>query len=390
MNDAVHLFEYTQELRRDFHRHPEIGFQENRTAGIVAQELTKMGLAVTRGVARTGVVALLDSGKPGPTLLIRSDMDALPVTEETGAEYASQTPGTMHACGHDGHMAIMLTVAHMLYERRATLRGIVKFVFQPAEEGLGGAETMISEGVMDNPRPDHTLALHLWNERPVGWIGLTPGPLMAGSDAFKVRISGVGGHGALPQQTVDPVLAAAHIITALQSIVSRNIAPLQSAVISVCKLQAGETHNVTPQFALMEGTIRYFEEPIHQEINLRFHQIVEGIAEAMGCNTEIMLRTLTPPVVNDPAITGRLHTMASRDFPKLKIDQSYQTMVSEDMAFFMNAAPGTFVLMGSANYETGLAYGHHHPRFDFDESVLPLAANFITTAAEELLSSLGT
>jgi amidohydrolase len=314
-------------------------------------------------------------------------MDGLQVTEETGAEYASQNPGTMHACGHDGHMAILLTTARILNQRRDTLRGMVKFVFQPAEEGQGGAERMVAAGVMENPRPDHTLALHLWNERPVGWVGLTPGPLMAGSDTFTVKISGVGGHGALPQITVDPVLAAAHITTALQSIVSRNIAPLQSALISVCKLQAGETHNVMPPYAVMEGTIRYFEEPVHQKISERFRQIVEGVAQAMGCSAEINLRTLTPPVVNDAELTTRLQSMASREFPELDVDTRYQTMVSEDMAFLMNEVSGTFILMGSANFEKGLSYGHHHPRFDFDEKVLPLAANFMAAATEELLAT---
>lgn len=210
------------------------------------------------GLADTGVVALLEGARPGPVLLVRFDMDALSILEETGAPYASQNPGVMHACGHDGHTAIGLTVARMLHAHRDELAGAVKFVFQPAEEGLGGAERMIAEGALEDPKPELTLALHVWNEKPLGWFGVAAGPAMAGAEIFKIKVRGKGGHGAVPHLAVDPVLASAQIVAALQSIVARNVAPLQAAVVSVCTIHGGEAFNVIPQAVELAGTIRTF------------------------------------------------------------------------------------------------------------------------------------
>ena len=207
LSEAQSLFEYTRSLRRDFHAHPELGFHEVRTAGIVAQELNKLGLEFNTGIAGTGVVALLEGAKPGPVILVRADMDALPILEETGAVYASQNPGVMHACGHDGHTAILLTVAKMLLAHRDELAGTVKFMFQPAEEGMGGAEKMIEGGVLENPKVDRVLGLHVWNEQPVGWFGISNGPMLAGAEIFKIKVEGKGGHGAAPHLSIDPVLA---------------------------------------------------------------------------------------------------------------------------------------------------------------------------------------
>jgi amidohydrolase len=369
--EAQLLKEYSRGLRRDFHRHPEVGFQEVRTAGIVSQELNELGLEVTTGVAKTGVVGLLETPRPGPVVLVRFDMDALPIIEETGAEYTSQNPGVMHACGHDGHTAIGLSVARLLSKRIDELSGAVKFVFQPAEEGLGGAEGMIAEGVLVNPRPDITLALHLWNEKPVGWFGVTPGPLMAASEVFQIRLEGKGGHGALPHLAVDPILAASQIVSALQSISARNISPLKSAVVSVTSINAGETFNVIPQTLEMKGTIRTFEKDIRQVVIERFREIVQGVGETMGCQVEIDLQMLTPAVVNDPDITQRVCEEGKRIIPDAFIDTSIRTMVSEDMAYMMQDIPGCYFLVGSANPAKGLDAPHHHPRFDIDEEALP-------------------
>ncbi|MDH3943068.1 MAG: amidohydrolase, partial [Anaerolineae bacterium] len=239
LSESLQLFSYTQSLRRDFHQHPELGFQEVRTAGIVAKELISLGLEVTTGIAETGVIGILEGEGAGKVILLRFDMDALPLDEETGADYASTNPGVMHACGHDGHTAIGLTVAQLLHANRGEFSGTIKFVFQPAEEGLGGAERMVKEGVLEDPRPDYSLGLHLWNEFPLGQTSATPGPVMAGSQTFKITVKGKGAHGAAPHQSVDPVIAAAHIVTALQSIVSRNVDPLESIVISVTAVHAG-------------------------------------------------------------------------------------------------------------------------------------------------------
>src|SRR5450759_4971380 len=352
--EAQNLFEFTRMLRRDFHRHPEIGFTEIRTAGIVARELAQMGLEVTSGIAETGVVALLEGSKPGPVVLLRFDMDALPVFEETGAEYTSLTPGIMHACGHDGHVAIGITVARMLNEIRDDLPGTVKFVFQPAEEGQGGAERMIKAGVLNNPAPAHTLALHLWNEMPVGTVGFVPGAMMAGAALFSIKLTGRGGHGAIPDQTIDPIIAATQIVSALQTIVSRNISPMQSAVVSVTYIKAGETYNVIPQSAELRGTLRFFEPEVKAKLFTRLEQIVESVAKTFECQSELKITDLTPPVVNDIDLTIRLGRLAESVVPDIKVDSSYRLMVSEDMALMMEQVPGCYFLVGSANPEKGL------------------------------------
>jgi amidohydrolase len=391
MNESLQLFDYTQNLRRDFHKHPELGFKEIRTGGIVAKELQALGLEVTKGVGKTGIVGLLEGARPGPTLLIRFDMDALPITEQTGAEYASTNPGVMHACGHDGHTAIGLTVARMLNERREQLAGTVKFMFQPAEEtlgeeGLGGAEMMIRDGVLDHPRPDFALGLHLWNEQPLGWLGVAAGPVMAGAEQFKIVITGKGGHGAVPHATVDPMIAASHVITALQTIVSRNVAPLQTAVVSVTSVHGGTTFNVIPQQVMLEGTIRTFELAVRRKVLERFEELVRGVAGGLGCQAEIEVKQVTPALINDERVAVRVQEAARRVLPGSQLDLgSYTTMGAEDMAFVLERIPGCYFFVGSANRDKGLDYGHHHPKFDVDENALPRAAALMATAAADFL-----
>jgi amidohydrolase len=385
--DALNFFDYTRTLRRDFHQHPELGFKEFRTAGIVARELNDLGLEVTTGIAETGVVALLEGSRPGPVVLLRFDMDALPIVEETGAEYASLTPGVMHACGHDGHTAVGLTVARLLTAYSQEFAGTVKFVFQPAEEGLGGAEIMVAEGVLDNPKPDITLALHLWNEEQVGWLGIAPGPLMAAGEIFRVRVTGKGGHGALPNQTIDPVITTAQIISALQSIPSRNVSPLQSATISVGSIHGGEVFNVIPSEVEFHGTIRTFESSVRQVVLERFQQVVAGIAQSMGCEVEIDMQMLTPAVINDQKITSQVQRVAQSVLPDSYIEENYRAMVSEDMAFMMQDIPSCYFLIGSANPEKGIDASHHQPRFDIDEDVLPHAVALMAAATVSYLKS---
>ena len=353
---AEKLFEYTRTLRRDFHMHPELGFQEVRTAGIVARELTGLGLEVSTGIGETGVVALVEGEKPGPVILLRFDMDALPILEQTGAEYSSTKPGIMHACGHDGHTAIGLTVARLLHEQRSELAGTAKLVFQPAEEGLGGAKRMVEDGVLRDPQPEVCLALHLWNERPLGWIGISQGPTMAASEIFKITLTGRGGHGAAPHLTIDPVLAAAQVISALQSIVSRNTAPLQSAVVSVTAVRAGEAFNVIPSEAVLQGTIRSFDPQVREVVLQRFREIVSGVALALGCQADIDLQVITPALINDPQIAARVQSVAEVQFPGDLIQTDFSTLGSEDMAFMMKDIPGCYFFLGSANAEKGLKF----------------------------------
>lgn len=391
LTEAEELFEYTQALRRDFHMHPELGFQEVRTAGIVAKELNALDMEVTTGVAKTGVVGLLEGAKPGPVVLIRFDMDALPVTEQTGAAYASTNPGTMHACGHDGHTAIGLTVAKMLHAHRDQLAGSVKFVFQPAEEGtcgeeIGGNEMMIREGVLDNPKPELVLSLHLWNEKPLGWVGVAGGPVMAGAEIFNITVAGKGGHAAMPHQTADPVLASSQIVTALQSIVSRNVGPQETAVVSVTMLHAGDAFNVIPQEAKLEGTIRTFELNVRETVLKRFNEIVQGVATAMGCSAEVEVKRLTPALINADEIAQRVQDSVRAILPDADLDmRGHLTMGAEDMAFMLEKVPGCYFFVGSANDEKNLNFGHHHPKFDFDEAALPRAAALMASAVADIL-----
>lgn len=391
LKEAKELFPYTQSLRRDFHTHPELGFREIRTGGIVAKELEALGIEVTKGVGKTGVVGFLEGAKPGPTLLLRFDMDALPIIEDTNAEYTSANPGVMHACGHDGHTAIGLTVAKMLHAHRNELAGSIKFCFQPSEEGFngeecGGAEMMMRDGVLDSPKVDLTLSLHLWNEKPLGWVNVASGPVMAGAEEFHVKLTGKGGHGAAPHTTIDPVTASAQIINALQTIVSRNVSPLHTAVVSVTKVDIGTAFNVIPQEARLSGTIRTFDLEVRKTVLQRVEQIVRGIAEAMGCQAEVKLIRVTPALVNNESVTQKVQAAAHKTLPSATLDTSaYLTMGAEDMAYMQEKVNGCYFFIGSNNKEKHLDYGHHHPKFDFDEEALINGAALMTSAAADIL-----
>jgi len=391
LQHAEELFPYTQAMRRDFHMHPELGFREVRTGGIVAKELEALGLEVTKGVGKTGVVGYLEGSRPGPTILLRFDMDALPITEDTGAEYASTNPGVMHACGHDGHTAIGLTVAKMLHAHRDELVGSIKFCFQPSEEGtngeeIGGALMMMRDGVLESPKVEKTLSLHVWNDKPVGWLHVGSGPVMAGADLFIVKLTGKGGHGAAPETTVDPVVTAAHIVTALQTIASRNVAPLKPAVVSVTSVHAGTAFNIIPQTAELIGTIRTFEPEVRKIVHEHFEQIVRGIASSMGCEVELTIKQVTAPVINNERVTERVLQTAQTLLPQNEIETApYLTMGAEDMGYMQEKADGCYFMIGSANAEKNLNYNHHHPKFDFDERALITGSALMASAAVDLL-----
>ena len=385
--DAQNLFPYTQEMRRDFHQHPEVGFNEVRTSSIVAKELRKLNMEVTTGIAGTGVVGILDGAGPGPVVMLRFDMDALPIQENNSVDYASTNPGVMHACGHDGHTAVGLTVARLLHKQRQELKGTIKFVFQPAEEGLGGAQKMVDEGVLENPIPDYALAIHLWNYFPVGRLGITPGPIMAGIDKLKIQVVGKGGHGGVPDSTIDPLLASAHIVTSLQSIVSRNISPLETSVVSVCQIHGGNAFNIIPDTAELEGTIRYFTPEVHQKIWERIKSISTSIAQGLGCQANVELTNINRPVVNDEYVIQKVLSTAKSHFPDAQINTNYQTTVAEDMSEFLARVPGCLFFIGTANEDLGFNYPHHHPKFDIDEKALPGAAALVASSAIKLLEA---
>lgn len=390
LEHAEELFPYTQSLRRDFHMHPELGFQEVRTGGIVAKELEALGIEVTRGVGKTGVVGLLEGSKPGPTLLLRFDMDALPITEETGAEYASQNPGVMHACGHDGHTAIGLTVARMLHAHRDELAGTIKFCFQPSEEGpngeeVGGNMLMIQDGVLESPKVDMSLALHLWNEKPLGWLGIAAKPTMAGADIFSIKITGRGGHGAIPDRAIDPIVAAANMVNALQTVVSRNVPPIDTAVVSVTNIHGGTAFNVIPQEVRLEGTLRTFDTGVRKRVMARLEQIARGVGEGLGCQVEVEIKRITPALVNNASLASSVQETARRILPEADLDAGYQTMTAEDMAYMQEKVPGCFFFVGSNDASRHLDYGHHHPKFDFDEEALIRGAALMSAAAVDML-----
>ncbi len=381
---AKEQFDYSVGFRRDFHQHPELGFQELRSAKILANELNQLGFEIKTQVGRTGVLGILKSKSKGPTILLRFDMDALPIQEENSTVYSSKNDGIMHACGHDGHMAIGLTLAKILSSNRDKVKGTVKFIFQPAEEGLGGALATIEDGVLEDPNPDYCLGLHIWNEKPLGWIGTNTGPLMAGADTFEIIVNGKGGHGGVPNQAIDPIVTAAHIITAIQTIVSRNIPPLESAVISFGSIKGGSTFNVIPDSVSLSGTIRTFDPHIRSDLVQKLEKIANSVGEGLGCEIEFYLHEVTPAVINNAKIAAKLQQVVENLNPSFSIDMDCKTMGSEDFSLFLNKVPGCFFFVGSTNANKNLVFGHHHPKFDFDEGVLPIAVASVLGMLDEL------
>lgn len=365
--------------RRDLHQHPELAFEEFRTSGIVARELTALGLEVRAGVGRTGVVGLLEGATDGPTVLVRADMDALPILEENRTDYTSADAGKMHACGHDAHTTIALGVAKILAGQRDQMAGRVKFVFQPAEEIAGGARAMVADGVLDDPRPDVSLGLHVWNSLPLGKVGAADGAVMSGASRFTVRITGKGGHAASPHLGVDPVVCAAHVVTALQSIVSRSVDPFESAVISVTQINAGDAFNVIPQAADMRGTVRTFSLAVREVVFARMTDVIAHVCAAMGCTGTFSYEHVTHPVINDPVVSAAARDVFKTLLPADALDLSVRTMGSEDMSEFMSDIPGMFFFLGAADPTTDTYYGHHHPRFSIDEEVLPLGVALLSS-----------
>lgn len=370
--------------RRYFHRFPELGFQEKQTSAFIQDHLREWGIPYTV-LLNTGVVATIPGATSGKVLAIRADMDALPIQELNLVEYRSQINGLMHACGHDGHTAIALGTAYYLWQHRQALQGTVKIIFQPAEEGPGGAKPMIEAGALENPKVDGILGLHIWNNLPLGTIGLKYGALMAAVDIFHCTITGKGGHGAIPQQTIDAVVVGAQVVNALQTIVSRNIDPLQSAVVTIGKFQGGAAPNVIAQEAHLSGTVRYFDPSVGDLIQSRIHQILQGICASHGATYTLDYQKCYPPVINHPAMTELVRSVVAETIG-LDVVPNCATLAAEDMSFFLQAVPGCFFFLGSANPAKGLHYPHHHPRFDFDETVLGAGVEIFVRCAERFLA----
>ncbi|MBA3871272.1 MAG: amidohydrolase [Anaerolineae bacterium] len=371
--------------RRDFHMYPELGFEELRTSKIVADELVRLGLDVQTKMGRTGVVGLLEGQYDGPTVLVRADMDALPIQEQNAVEYISRTPGKMHACGHDAHITIALAVAKIMTALRSQIHGRIKFVFQPGEEGHGGALEMIRDGVLKNPVPDVVLGMHVWTELPLGTIGVANGPVMSGSSVFTIVVKGKGGHAAMPYKTIDPVACTGELITALHTIVGRKMDAMAGAVVlSVTSVRTStNAFNVIPQQVEIRGTFRTFNAYTSETMEQHIQSVSKAVCASVGCEARVTIKHLTIPLVNNPTVAKRVRKAMKTVVKASALDQTVRTMASEDFSYMIDEIPGMFFFVGAANQEKGIIFGHHHPCFNIDEDVLPLAAALMSACVAE-------
>jgi amidohydrolase len=360
--------------RRFLHEHPELGFQEFETARLVAERLESMGVEDIRtGIAVTGVTGLIKgtkTGGPEKVVLVRADMDALPILEENEVDYRSKIDGKMHACGHDAHTSMLLGVGRLLLDRRDEFSGTVKLLFQPAEEGGGGARVMIEEGVLEDPTVDLVFGQHVAAEVPVGQIELRGGPCMAAADRFEILIKGRGGHGAQPHLTVDPIAVGSQIVSALQTIVAREVDPTREAVVTVGAFIAGDASNVIPDTAVMRGTLRSFDPEVRELIGRRVGEIATGIASAMRAEVEYVYNPGYPATINDPVETEKVREIAAAIVGEENVLTADLQMGAEDFSYFLEQKPGCFFFTGTRDEERGITWGHHHPKFDVAEDGL--------------------
>lgn len=358
-------------LRREFHKNPELGFEEHRTATVVETYLQALGLTTER-VAETGVVAVLEGEHPGPTLMLRADMDALPIQEENDVPYASENPGIMHACGHDAHMAMLLIAAKVLINNWSGVAGSIKFVFQPNEE-IAGALPMVEEGVLDNPRVDGVMGIHVWTPLESEKIGITSGAVMGGLDVFKMTITGKGGHTGLPHEAIDPVLAAANLIQTVQMIQTREISNLKSTAIMFGRIDGGIKSNIIPDKVYLEGTIRFLYKGGPDSVECpteRFERIVKSVCETHRCSYDLEIEHENIPLINDPKMTQLARVTARQIYVDKESIVDNVSIASEDFSEFSERVPGVFIFLGAGNRQKDTDYPHHNPRFNIDEDVL--------------------
>lgn len=376
------------EIRRDLHAHPELSTQEFRTAGIVAAILRELGLEVREGVAETGVTGLLRGGRSGPTVAIRADMDALPIQELADAPFKSQVDGVMHACGHDLHTTCGLGAAMALAEVREEMAGDVLFIFQPAEEKNLGANRMVEEGVMTTPKVDMIFGLHNHPEVSAGAVAVKAGALMSAVDKFYLKVTGKGGHGGLPHRDIDPIIAMASVLMNIQTVVSRNVPPLEPAVVSFGTLQGGTANNIIPDFVEATGTVRTYSPETRDLIEKRLKEVASGSAAALGCAGELVYTRELPPVVNDPKAAAIALRAAEAMVGPEKVVDPTPSMGGEDFAVFMEKAPGCFLWLGVGNPAIGAVHPWHSPHFIADESSLAIGAGVLAQCAFYALEEL--
>ncbi len=381
LNDIAAMAEQLVEWRRDFHRHPELAFEERRTSAVIRAFLEECGIEV-HPCAGTGLRGVLKGAHGGPTIALRADMDALPVAEENDVDYRSQNDGVMHACGHDGHMAMLMGAAKVLSRHRASVPGRVVFLFQPAEEDPpGGAKRMIEEGALEGI--DRIFGLHLWQPFPSGVVGLRAGAVMAQADKFKVVIRGGGGHASQPHLAVDPVLVASHVVVAAQSIASRFVDPLAPVVVSFTTMHGGSAHNIIPDRVTLTGTVRVLTVELQRTVRERLRELCEQTCQAFGATAELEYQDGYPPMVNDAAMTDLVARVAKRELGESRVVTMEPVMGGEDFASYLQRMPGAFVVLGTGGPGS---HPHHSARFNIDEAVLPLGARLMTAVALEAMT----
>tara|TARA_B100001094_G_scaffold85365_1_gene81761 strand:- start:187 stop:1353 length:1167 start_codon:yes stop_codon:yes gene_type:complete len=370
-------------IRRHFHRYPELSFKEFNTAETISQHLNNLGISHKKGVGKTGIVGEINFG-PGPTIALRADMDALPIQEENNLDYKSLNDGVMHACGHDGHMAILLGAANALSKNSKLKKGTVRFIFQPAEEGLGGAKYMIEDGCLD--KVDEIYGLHLWNYQLYGEVGIKDGPVMASADLFDIEVSGKGGHGATPQGTIDAIVVASNLVTMLQTIVSRNTNPLESTVLSIGKIKGGHNFNIISDKVHMSGTTRAYTEENRTMIKQRMKEVIEGVSKSFGADIKLNYKDGYPPTVNHSSQVEKVLEAASSVVIS-GAKNPYLSMGGEDFSYYLQNKPGCFFFVGSAPNENEiLSTPHHCSHFNIDERALLIGASVYVNLIENSFS----
>ena len=370
------------QLRRDLHRIPETAYTEKKTSAYIANYLNNLKLEVKTGIARYGVVGLMKTGRPGPTLMIRADMDALPLKENTGLAFASEHEGAMHACGHDAHMAMVLGAATVFNTLKDEISGNIKFLFQPAEEGPGGAEPMIKAGVMESPKVDYSIGCHVWPDIPEGTIGVRPGPFMAAMDRFDIKIKGKGGHGAMPHLSVDALEVGTQVVNALQRIVSRQMDPLEPTVVTIGTFHAGTAFNIIPAEAEMSGTTRTFNPDIWNSWEARIAKVVRGVCDSMGCDFELKFSKGYPVTINDAPMAEIVRGCAAKVVGEDRVVVPRKTLGGEDFAYYLQRSQGCYFALGVGRDG---AVPVHNPAFDFNEDVMLLGMETHCRIGLELL-----
>lgn len=387
---SLALLPWLSETRRTIHMNPELGYEEHETSRLIVENLERFGLDVHAGIAETGVVGLIETGRPGPTIGIRADMDALSIDESNDVPYKSRRPGKMHACGHDAHVSMLLGAARLLSENKNLLDGIggnVKFIFQPAEEGKAGGKRMVEEGVLEEPRVDLLIAAHVWPDMPAGYIGTRSGPSLAAGDRLQIYVRGESSHAAYPHKSKDALLAACHLVTALQSIVSRNVGPLESAVLSITTFESGVAFNIVPRDARIKGTIRTHDPKVRAKVADRVRAVVRGVAEAFDVEIDLEITPGYPVLVNHEAATALVETAGVQVLGAEKVEEMPLSMGAEDFSYMAEKRPGAMFRVGISNPGKGFVHGLHSDLFDLDEDALPVGVSVFAQAVVEFLGN---